>query len=418
MINSLLHTPEGVRDIYNGECVKKIIIENKIHDVLNLYGYQDIETPSFEFFDIFNKERGSVASKDMFKLFDRDGNTLVLRPDVTPSIARCAAKYFSNESIPVMLCYTANTFINNSSYQGRLKETTQIGAELIGEDSVIADAEILALVIDSLLNTGLKEFQIEIGHIGFFKGLVEEIGIDSNSEANLRELIQNKNYFGVEELVKSFGIDNEAANTLLRLPQMFGTVELLDEAKMLTSNKTALDAISRLAKLIDLLKLYDFDKYVSIDLGMLSNLTYYTGIMFKVYTYGTGDAIVNGGRYDKLISQFGKDAPSIGFSITMDRLMAALNRQKIDIPIAKNTTMILYDTAKAEYAILLAKNNRSVNMAVNLIEKDSNKSMDEYIEYCNKNYIGGIVYIKEDDTASVINAATKTCQDVNINDLM
>ncbi len=418
MINSLLHTPEGVRDIYNGECVKKIIIENKIHDVLKLYGYQDIETPSFEFFDIFNKERGSVASKDMFKLFDRDGNTLVLRPDVTPSIARCAAKYFSNESIPVKLCYTANTFINNSSYQGRLKETTQIGAELIGEDSVIADAEILALVIDSLLNTGLKEFQIEIGHIGFFKGLVEEIGIDSNSEANLRELIQNKNYFGVEELVKSFGIDNEAANTLLRLPQMFGTVELLDEAKMLTSNKTALDAISRLAKLIDLLKLYDFDKYVSIDLGMLSNLTYYTGIMFKVYTYGTGDAIVNGGRYDKLISQFGKDAPSIGFSITMDRLMAALNRQKIDIPIAKNTTMILYDTAKAEYAILLAKNNRSVNMAVNLIEKDSNKSMDEYIEYCNKNYIGGIVYIKEDDTASVINAATKTCQDVNINDLM
>jgi len=418
MINSLLHTPEGVRDIYNGECVKKIIIENKIHDVLKLYGYQDIETPSFEFFDIFNKERGSVASKDMFKLFDRDGNTLVLRPDVTPSIARCAAKYFSNESIPVKLCYTANTFINNSSYQGRLKETTQIGAELIGEDSVIADAEILALVIDSLLNTGLKEFQIEIGHIGFFKGLVEEIGIDSNSEANLRELIQNKNYFGVEELVKSFGIDNEAANTLLRLPQMFGTVELLDEAKMLTSNKTALDAISRLAKLIDLLKLYDFDKYVSIDLGMLSNLTYYTGIMFKVYTYGTGDAIVNGGRYDKLISQFGKNAPSIGFSITMDRLMAALNRQKIDIPIAKNTTMILYDTAKAEYAILLAKNNRSVNMAVNLIEKDSNKSMDEYIEYCNKNYIGGIVYIKEDDTASVINAATKTCQDVNINDLM
>ncbi|MBE5964766.1 MAG: ATP phosphoribosyltransferase regulatory subunit [Lachnospira sp.] len=417
-MNSLLHTPEGVRDIYNGECVKKIIIENKIHDVLKLYGYQDIETPSFEFFDIFNKERGSVASKDMFKLFDRDGNTLVLRPDVTPSIARCAAKYFSNESIPVKLCYTANTFINNSSYQGRLKETTQIGAELIGEDSVIADAEILALVIDSLLNTGLKEFQIEIGHIGFFKGLVEEIGIDSNSEANLRELIQNKNYFGVEELVKSFGIDNEAANTLLRLPQMFGTVELLDEAKMLTSNKTALDAISRLAKLIDLLKLYDFDKYVSIDLGMLSNLTYYTGIMFKVYTYGTGDAIVNGGRYDKLISQFGKNAPSIGFSITMDRLMAALNRQKIDIPIAKNTTMILYDTAKAEYAILLAKNNRSVNMAVNLIEKDSNKSMDEYIEYCNKNYIGGIVYIKEDDTASVINAATKTCQDVNINDLM
>ncbi|MBQ8730795.1 MAG: ATP phosphoribosyltransferase regulatory subunit [Lachnospiraceae bacterium] len=418
MKSRLLHTPVGVRDIYGDECKNKLIVQKKINDVFASYGYSDIQTPTFEYFDIFNKERGSVASNNMYKFFDREGYTLVLRPDMTPSIARAAAKYYMDEEMPIRFCYTGNAYINNSEYQGKLKEFTQIGCELIGDNTSDDDAEVIVMVIETLMQAGLKEFQIEIGHIGFFKGLVEEIGIDSNSEANLRELIQNKNYFGVEELVKSFGIDNEAANTLLRLPQMFGTVELLDEAKMLTSNKTALDAISRLAKLIDLLKLYDFDKYVSIDLGMLSNLTYYTGIMFKVYTYGTGDAIVNGGRYDKLISQFGKDAPSIGFSITMDRLMAALNRQKIDIPIAKNTTMILYDTAKAEYAILLAKNNRSVNMAVNLIEKDSNKSMDEYIEYCNKNYIGGIVYIKEDDTASVINAATKTCQDVNINDLM
>ena len=132
MMEQLLHTPEGVRDIYNGECARKLAVEQKIRETMNLYGYRDIQTPGFEFFDIFRKERGSVASKDMFKFFDREGNTLVLRPDMTPSIARCAAKYYSEERIPVRLCYLGNTYTNNSSYQGRLKECTDAGAELIG----------------------------------------------------------------------------------------------------------------------------------------------------------------------------------------------------------------------------------------------------------------------------------------------
>ena len=114
MEKKLLHTPEGVRDIYNGECEDKLLIQDRLHNVLKMYGYKDIQTPSFEFFDIFNKERGSVASKNMFKFFDREGNTMVLRPDMTPSIARCAAKYFDNEKGPVRLCYVGNNFINNS----------------------------------------------------------------------------------------------------------------------------------------------------------------------------------------------------------------------------------------------------------------------------------------------------------------
>ena len=112
MKTQLLHTPEGVRDIYNGECEEKLLIQDRVHSVMKLYGYSDIQTPSFEFFDIFNKERGSVASKNMFKCFDREGNTLVLRPDITPAIARCAAKYFENETEPVRLCYISNSFIN------------------------------------------------------------------------------------------------------------------------------------------------------------------------------------------------------------------------------------------------------------------------------------------------------------------
>ena len=127
----LLHTPEGVRDIYSTECAEKETVQKRIGQVIKLYGYRNIQTPMFEFFDIFSKERGTVEARKMFQFFDREGNTLVLRPDITPSIARCAAKYYMDEDMPIRLSYCGNTFVNDVSYQGRLKENTQMGAELI-----------------------------------------------------------------------------------------------------------------------------------------------------------------------------------------------------------------------------------------------------------------------------------------------
>ena len=168
-----LHTPEGVRDIYYLECKRKLKIQEELHHTLLSYGYQDIQTPTFEYFDVFRKEIGTIPSKELYKFFDREGNTLVLRPDLTPSIARAAATLFEEEDFPVRLCYVGNTFINHSSYLGRLKENTQLGAELIGIDSEDADAEMLAMVADGLEKTGLSEFQINIGHIDFIHSLLE-----------------------------------------------------------------------------------------------------------------------------------------------------------------------------------------------------------------------------------------------------
>ena len=180
MKNQLLHTPEGVRDIYNEECERKIILEGRLLSVLKSYGYHPIQTPTFEFFDIFGKEIGTTPSRDLYKFFDREGNTLVLRPDITPSIARCASKYYIEQAIPIRLCYTGNTFRNNSSYQGRLKENTQSGAELIGDGSVEADAEMLALSAQLLKAAGLKEFQLSVGHADFLRGLFEAAGLDED----------------------------------------------------------------------------------------------------------------------------------------------------------------------------------------------------------------------------------------------
>ncbi len=170
MKRKLLHTPEGVRDIYNRECARKLILQENLHHLLKKYGYHAIETPTFEFFDIFSKEIGTTPSKDLYKFFDREGNTLVLRPDITPSIARCAAKYYGDEEFPVRLCYMGNTFINNNSYQGRLKESTQLGAELIGDNTVAADAEVLALVVNSLKAAGLRNSRLAWGMWTFSAG--------------------------------------------------------------------------------------------------------------------------------------------------------------------------------------------------------------------------------------------------------
>ena len=154
-------------------------------------------------------EIGTTPSKDLYKFFDREGNTLVLRPDITPSIARCAAKYFSEEDMPIRLCYMGNTFINNTSYQGRLKENTQLGAELIGDSTVDADAEILAMAADCLHRAGLREFQLSVGHAEFFRGLSEAAGLDEEQEEELRELISNKNYFGVSEFAETLNLKED-----------------------------------------------------------------------------------------------------------------------------------------------------------------------------------------------------------------
>ena len=395
MANKLLHTPDGVRDIYGVECTRKAAIQNRILEVFHLYGYQDIETPTFEFFDIFNESRGSVKAREMFKFFDRDNHTLVLRPDETPAIARCVTKYFTEEDMPLRLCYLERTFINNTSYQGRLKEAAQTGVELIGDDSSDADAEILAMVIRALKAAGLTEFQVELGEVDFFRGLLEEAGMDEEMEEKLRELIENKNYFGVEELVMEQPIPQELKDAFLKLPELFGSLEEIQAAREFTKNPRALRAIDRLEEVNRILEYYDLSEYVSYDLGMLSQYQYYTGIIFKAYTYGTGDYIVNGGRYDKLLIQFGKDAPAVGFGISVDDLMLALSRQKIDTPVRVVNTMILFEPESREQAIQLAKHFRDTSMPVQLQLKKADKTLEAYKAYAGRTTITNLLYLDE-----------------------
>ena len=402
MNNQLLHTPEGVRDIYAEEYARKLAVEQKIQHVFSLYGYQSIETPVFEFFDIVKKERGSVGSQGMYKFFDRDNNTLVLRPDMTPPIARCVAKYYMDETKPLRLCYLGPTFINGTSYQGRLKESTQTGAELIGDDTADADAEMIAMVIDALKETGLKEFQVELGQVEFYRGLVEESGMNEETQEQLRILIENKNYFGVEELLSEQTMGEDLKKLFLKLPELFGDIDQIRLAKSMTTNERALGAIHRLEEVQEILDSYGLGDYVSYDLGMLSKYSYYTGIIFKAYTYGTGEYIVAGGRYDKLLEQFGKKAAAVGFAIMADQLLLALSRQKIRIDVKMNDTIILYDPAARDRAIRLVCQFRNAGIPAQLTPRAESESMDAYLDYARRFQLHRLISLPEDGSIAVV----------------
>lgn len=363
----MVHTPEGVRDIYGTEYAGKLAVEEKIQQVFHRYGYQDIQTPTFEFFDVFSREIGTRPSRDLYKFFDKEGNTLVLRPDFTPSIARCAAKYFMEEDRPLRFCYLGNAFSNTSELQGKLKEVTQMGCELIGDGSVQADAEMAAMMIAALKSTGLSDFQISIGQVEYYKGICREAGLSGEMELELREYISSKNYFGAEDFLIRKKVPEHHRSMLMKSAELQGGVEILGEASKAVTNERAIAAITRLEQLYQALCTYGVEGHVSFDLGMLSKYNYYTGVILKGYTYGAGDAIITGGRYDRLLGYFGRTRPAIGFMLAIDSLMEALSRHKISADLKDRVSEIVYSPDTFGQAVREAETRRRQGEAIVLI---------------------------------------------------
>lgn len=386
----LVHTPEGVRDIYGKEYANKQNIQKLFGEILHRYGYQAIQTPTFEFFDVFSREIGTTPSKELYKFFDKEGNTLVLRPDFTPSIARCAAKYFMDETIPLRFCYSGNNFINTSDLQGKLKETTQMGAELLGDASPEADAEMLAMLVEALRNAGLQEFQVSVGQIEYFKGLCANAALDEETELALREFISNRNEFGAQELLLEKNIPADSVKALLSVNSLFGTYDILDKALACADNQRSRNAIMHLKQVYELLKVYGVDQYISFDLAMVSKYNYYTGIIFSAYTYQAGSAIAKGGRYDNLLEKFGKPAPATGFVVMIDDLVSALTRQKC-CPALENNTILLVYTDDFDKAVAEARTYRAQNYATVLMKQEQPRT--HYTEFAEKHHISQVIFL-------------------------
>lgn len=416
MNNKLLHTPEGVRDIHFKEAQKKNTLQRKITAVFHRYGFTDVQTPTFEYIDVFNNKFSTIDVKDLYKFFDREGNILVLRPDITPSIARLVATNYNDDTTPKRFCYIGNTFRNSQSYQLKLKEFTQAGVELVGVDNEDADAEIIALTIHALQAAGLKDFQIDIGQAGFIKGLFEEAGLSASYEAELTKLIDEKNYIAVEELLDQEALAENHKQVLLDLPKLFGDVNVIEKARALTTNEKSLAALDRLERVYNILCDYEVERYVSFDLGMVSQINYYTGIVFRGYTYGTGVSIVDGGRYDTLIEEYGFKAPSVGFAIVIDEVMNGIERQNIDIETEQKDTLLIYNRKSRQVAIKIAHRMRSegMNIEIGLLEA----SIEENIAYGKKEGIGGIMNFISKDDVELINLETEERQSLDVKSLL
>ena len=393
-MNQLIHTPAGVRDIFGDEYERKSFLMERIGKLFASYGYQYIQTPSIEFYPVFDKDKGTMHESRLFRMIDADGHTLVLRPDFTPSIARAVSMYYASEDLPLRLCYQGNVFLNNANYRGRLNESTEMGVELINYDAPEADAELISLSVEIMKAAGIDNFQISIGNVAFFHALCDEAGLDAETIGEIRHLLSIKNQFGAIELIEKQDIPENVKKALTELPQLFGDESVLEKAAALTKNREALAAVSRLQAVYQMLRTIGCSSYVSFDFGMLSDYTYYTGVIFQAITYGSGDAVIKGGRYNRFIEKFGKEASAIGFTTLVDSLLIALQRQNLTEEVPKDRMMILYVPEGAGSAVKAAAICRAAGRKVLCIPFEEGRTLEEYAAYARKNNCGQLRFIR------------------------
>ncbi|KNY28765.1 ATP phosphoribosyltransferase regulatory subunit [Pseudobacteroides cellulosolvens] len=411
-----IYTPEGVQDILFNECYLKRNLEVKLRSIFRSSGYQEIETPTFEFYDVFSEDSDMTPQENMFKFFDQQGRILVLRPEMTIPVARISATKCKDISVPVRYSYIGNTFNYNELGGGKQKEFTQAGIEMVGVNTPEADAEVIATAITAVKAMGLESFQIDIGQVEFFKGLMEEAGIADNDIEQMRVLIDRKDFLGVEELVKGQDIKEDLKELIFSLPRLFGSIDVIEKVEKITLNKRSLNALNNLRKVLQILDDYGYSKYVSVDLGMVRSLNYYTGIIFRGFTYGAGFPILSGGRYDSLVGKFGKSTPAIGFSLGVNMIMIALDRQKIDTEKPKIDTLVCYMNEGRKAAFKVAQELRRQGLAVEI--DVACQGVEQLKGYAASKKIGGIILIKDDENIEIHNLETGEASKVTFAELI
>lgn len=411
-----IYTPEGVQDILFTDCFIKRNIEERLRTFFRSWGYFEIETPTLEFYDTFSPDGELTPQESMFKFFDQQGRILVLRPDATIPVARIAATKLKDYQYPLRISYIGNTFRYNELGGGKQKEFTQAGVEILGVNSAESDAEVIATAINALRTTGIEDFQIDIGQVEFFLGIMEETGLSETDIEQVRVLIDRKDYVGIDGILKQHSISDELKELINELPRLFGSAEVIDRVQKLTSNKRSLDALKNLRKVLEILENYGLSEYVAIDLGMVQSLNYYTGVIFKGFTQGVGFPVISGGRYDSLVEKFGKKCPATGFSLGINLVMMALDRQKTDQDIPGIDSLICSSEKGQKSAFMICDQLRrqGLNIEMEIMGRDWEAAK----EYAAQKGIGGIIFIRDNDRIDIYNVSTEETNSTSINQLL
>ena len=321
--------PEGTRDLILDECVIKRSIERDIDGMFESWGYKEVITPTVEFYETFNNSSQSLNEEDMYKFFDNRGRILVLRPDMTIPIARVVQTKLKDAEVPLKLRYVSNIFRVHESFGGMRNEFTDCGVELVGLEDAKSDLEVLVLALEALKKLELDDFKLEIGNIGFLKGILNNLDITEEQKETIAQFIEDKNLKSLEDYLSELNIDDDYKTFLNKLPWMFGDKSILNDAKKLAFNENILSNIKYLETLYYELEKLGYGHNVTFDLGMAPRLNYYTGIIFRGYGEGVGNTLLRGGRYDNLIqSEDGIYMPSIGFSIDINSVIPIIKEKK------------------------------------------------------------------------------------------
>ncbi len=382
--NRILKSPPGAVDVYGADFVLKERTSECIKKVFSSFGYSGIQTPAFEYMEVFSGGM-SISSSETIKFIDRGGSVMALRPDMTTSIYRAAASHLSDSPLPLRLWYEGSVFRSGENYKSAKKaEFTQAGAELLGAGTPEADAEIIAMTIKALLKTGLREFQIELAHAGFLQGIIDECALSEEDESTLKSLLDKKFSFGVEEFCLSHNIGGKAGEILSSLPTAFGDdEEIISAYRSESLNETSAKALSELEQVCRILKSCGFDKYITVDLGQVRSFNYYTGVIFRGLTQGSAFPICGGGRYDNLGRRFNLRLPATGVAIWVDRLADALLRSGLAENISPAPDILLISSPENRAAAfqkaeeLRASGSKVLLDVQNLSEADALKSAEE-----------------------------------------
>ncbi len=394
-----LITPEGTRDLLFEDCLARRKVEKTLAELFEGFGYSEVVTPGIEFYDAFMGSARNFRQESLYKLTDSKGRLMVLRPDCTIPIARLAATRLKEAQTPLRLYYNQSVFSNNALLKGRSDEVVQAGIELIGgENCKRADYEVLCTAVEALASFDKDNFRLEIGHIGYFKELVAQLDIDEDVVEEIRMLISSKNYPALNDLLDEIG-DNDITKALKQLPSLFGGIEVLDKASDIYANDKITGILYNLRKVFTRLSSLGYEGNISVDLGIVSHTDYYTGIVFKGYLSEVGDSVLKGGRYDNLISSFGKDMPAVGFGIKVDQVARHLEKIGAN-PSAKPADAVIFGE-KGYVVEAMAHAQKLVREGMK-VEHSLFNTYEQTVEFAKSKGISTIITVGEEITENKI----------------
>ena len=364
--NTLLKIPYGTRDFLPEEAAAKRDTEEKLAKLFSLWGYDEVVTPTIEYLDTLTMGSGRDLTEHLFKLFDRHNQTLALRHEMTTPIARLVSGRLKEQSLPLKLSYISSAFRYEEAQTGRQCEFHQAGVELMGSNTAAADAEVIALAISSLITAGLKNFRLCLGQAEFVNGIMEQYQLPGSEQQKIKTCIEGRDLVGLNNLVADLDLPPAAKETIKKIPLLCGDKNTLQKAYELALNPQSRRALDNLSEIYDLLTAYDCAEYVTFDLGLLRDFSYYTGMVFEIYTEGLGFPLCGGGRYDHLLSDFGHTGVATGFALGIERLLLALERQGNDKKATQKDVYIGYGVGGLQNAIKEATSRRQQGQRVEL----------------------------------------------------